>query len=84
MALALTGDTGKAVKNLVAKIPRIGPLASRAVIPVLTKAVQMTGSQLRAANEGARQDHGTLTATLTQFKLDLEQGVTDDLLIKKR
>ena len=84
LALALTGDTGKAVKNLVAKIPRIGPLASRAVIPVLTKAVQMTGSQLRAANEGARQDHGTLTATLTQFKLDLEQGVTDDLLIKKR
>lgn len=84
LALALTGEAGKVVKQLVSNIPRFGPLAGRAVVPLLTKAAEFSGAQLREANERARRNHDTLTATLTQFKLDLETGVEKNLLIKKR
>lgn len=42
----------------------------------------MAGSQLREINAQARDHHDFLTATLTQFKLDLDQGVKDKLLIR--
>lgn len=70
--------------KLVAKLPKVGPFASKAAIPVLIAAVKMAESQLRQINAEARQDHDYLTATLTQFKLDLDQGVTDKLLIRSR
>ena len=44
----------------------------------------MAESQLRQINEQARESHDYLTATLTQFKLDLDQGETDRLLIRAK
>lgn len=78
--LAVALLSGK-FNHLLAMLPKVGPLASRAG-PALAAAARMGGSQLREANDQARARHDYLTATLTQLKLDLEQGVTRRLLIK--
>jgi hypothetical protein len=70
--------------NPLSKLPKVGPFARRAAIPALIAAVKMGESQLRQANAQAREKHDYLTATLTQFKLDLDQGVTNRLLIRSR
>ncbi|MFC5265062.1 hypothetical protein ACFPJ1_23365 [Kribbella qitaiheensis] len=82
LAAVLTGGKSLGVDKLVAMLPKVGPLASMAALPVLTAAAKMAGSQLREINAKAREDHDFLTATLTQFKLDLDQGVKDRLLIR--
>lgn len=78
--LAVALLSGK-LNHLLAGLPKVGPLAGRAG-PVLAAAARLGGSQLREANEQARARHDYLTATLTQLKLDLEQGVTRRRLIK--
>jgi hypothetical protein len=70
------------VDKFVARLPKVGPLASRAALPALAAAAKVAGSQLRQMNAQARAHHDYLTATLTQFKMDLEQGVADKLLIR--
>ena len=82
LAAVLVGGQLLRVDKLVAKIPRVGPFASKAAIPALLAAVKLAESQLRQINVKAREDHDYLTAMLTQFKLDLEEGVTDKLLVR--
>ncbi|TCC10432.1 TRAFAC clade GTPase domain-containing protein [Kribbella soli] len=82
LAAVLMGGKSLGVDKLVAILPKVGPLASLAALPVLTAAAKMAGSQLREINAQARDHHDFLTATLTQFKLDLDQGVKDKLLIR--
>jgi hypothetical protein len=84
LAAALLGGKFTRVAKFVAKIPKVGPVASKAAIPALIAAAKMAGPQVRQINAEARQDHDYLTATLTQFKLDLEQGVADGLFIRSR
>jgi hypothetical protein len=84
LAMGLTGATAIAAKKLVAMIPKVGPLVSWAALPALIAAAKMAGPQLRQINEQAREKHDYLTATLTQFKLDLDQGETDRLLIRSK
>jgi hypothetical protein len=67
----------------LAKLPGVGPLVSRASVPLLLEAVKMSQSKLEQINAEARANHDYLTAMLTQFKLDLDQGVTDGLVYKK-
>ncbi len=81
LAAVLVGSKAFGVDTLLAKLPKVGRIV-KAALPVLVTAAKMAGSQLRDANAQARKDHDFLTATLTQFKLDLEQGVKDKLLIK--
>lgn len=71
----------KLLSKLVGKLPRVGPIAN-VTLPLLVTAAKMAGSQVRDINAQARKDRDFLTATLTQFKLDLEQGVKDKLLIR--
>ena len=84
LAKVLVGGKLIGVDKLVGKIPKVGPLASKVAIPALIAASKMGGAQLRQMNAKAREDHDYLTATLTQFKLDLDQGVADRLLIRSR
>ena len=84
LAAVLTGGQLVGLDRLVARLPRIGPLASRAAIPALVAAVKMAESQVKQLNTQARANHDYLTATLTQFKLDLDRGVRDKLLIRSR
>jgi hypothetical protein len=83
LAAALIG--GKLIgldKALAKLLPKVGPFSSKAVLPVLAAAAKATGDQLKQVNALAREKHDYLTATLTQFKMDLDQGVTDKLLIR--
>ena len=82
LAAVLTGGQFRGVDKVVAKLPKIGPLARKAAIPALIAAVRLVDSQLKQINARARENHDYLTATLTQFKLDLDQGVADRLLIR--
>ncbi|TCC56446.1 ATP/GTP-binding protein [Kribbella pittospori] len=82
LAAVLVGGKSFGVDKLVAKLPKVGPLASMAALPALTAAAKIAGAQLRQINAQAREHHDFLTATLTQFKLDLDQGVKDKLLIR--
>lgn len=84
LAKVLVGGKFIGVDKLVRKIPRVGPLASKVAIPALIAASKVGGEQLRQMNAKAREDHDYLTATLTQFKLDLDRGVADKLLIRSR
>jgi hypothetical protein len=69
------------VYKFVDKLPKVGPLV-RAWYPTLIPAVKMSVQEIRKLNERAREKHDNLTATLTQFRLDLDQGETDGLLIR--
>jgi len=69
------------VYKLVAKVPKVGPLL-RLTYPLLIEALKKSGPQLKKINEQAREDHDYLTATLTQFRLDLDQGEERGLLIR--
>ncbi len=82
LASALTGAQLAGVDKFVARLSKFGPLVSKAAIPALNKAVKIAGAQLKQINAQAREKHDYLTATLTQFKLDLDQGVADKLLIR--
>lgn len=80
MAAVLIGGR---IDKIIAKLPRVGPLVSKAAIPTVLAAVKMSQDKLEQVNAEARANHDYLTATLTQFKLELDQGVTDKLLIRK-
>ena len=81
LAVLLVGQS-LGIDKLMAKLPKVGPLARRAASEVLIAAVRKAGSELKRANAQARENRDFLTATLTQFKLDLEKGVKDQLLIR--
>jgi hypothetical protein len=83
IAAVLIGGKAIAVDKLMAKLPKVGPLAG-AALPALIAAVKMSGPKIRKINEQARENHDYVTATLTQFKLDLDQGETDRLLIRSK
>jgi len=67
--------------KLLAKLPNVGPVVW-AAYPVLIAAVKMSETQIRKYNKQARENHDYLTATLTQFRLDLDQGEERGLLIR--
>ena len=81
LAAALAG--GKIIDTVIARLPKVGPIARKFVIPALITAAQSAGPQLKELNASARDEKDYLTATLTQFKLDLDQGVSDGLLIRR-
>jgi len=82
LAAALTGAKFTAVEQLLSKVTKSNKalkLATKA-LPVLVEAVKVTGPKLKEMNEQARARHNYLRAMLTQFKLDLEQGVSDKVI----
>ncbi len=83
LAVALAAGKFAGLNKLVNKLPRVGPLATKAA-PALVAAAQLAGPQLKQINAQAREDHDYLTAALSQFKLDLETGVEKNLLIRSR
>ena len=83
LAAALIGGQMFGLDKALAKLfPKIGQFASKAVLPVLAAAAKATSDQLRQVNAEARERKDYLTATLTQFKMDIDQGVSDHLFIK--
>ena len=70
------------VDKFLGKIPKVGPFLKWVAYPALIEAVKLSEEQIRKINEQARENHDYLTATLTQFRLDLDQGEADGLLIR--
>lgn len=82
LAAVLAGPMGIRLAKLLTMLPKVGPASGLAAVQVLIAIVRMAGPQLKELNAKARENHDYLTATLTQFKLDLEQGVKDRLLLR--
>lgn len=72
----------KVLDELLRRIPKVGPVLAKIARPALVAVVKLTESQIREINAEARANRDYLKATLTQFRLDLDQGVKDDLLVK--
>jgi len=85
--VAKLGKVGPLVAKAGPMAAKLGPLAAKAnmgaaAIPALIVAVKMAEPRLKELNEQAKESHDCLTATLTQFKLDLDQGEKDGVLFK--
>lgn len=80
IAAVLAGSS--LVNRVATKVPRIGPMAKHVVLPLLVAATRVSGTKLKDLNAKARDNHDYVTATLTQFKLDLERGESDRLLLR--
>ncbi len=81
LAAVLTAGALFAAKFLV-KVPKVGPLLSKIAVPALLAVVNLSTSKLQEIHAKAIEEKDYLTATLAQFRLDLDHGVKDRLLIK--
>ncbi|MGW3548893.1 TRAFAC clade GTPase domain-containing protein [Janibacter hoylei] len=80
IAQALAGQGTTLLQSLQGtRFDRWGTAAARA-LPVITETIQMAGPKLKEMNEDARSHQRHLQSMLTQFKLDLEQGVEEQVL----
>ena len=80
LAAVLIGS--KAIAALLNRIPKVGPILSKVALPGLAAAVKLSKSKIEEMNAEARANRDYLTAILTQFRLDLDRGVKDNLLVK--
>ncbi|OZE81113.1 ATP/GTP-binding protein [Rhodococcus sp. 15-649-2-2] len=82
LAAGLTGEKFALLEKFLSKMPKggKGALVAKFALPILAEAVQLVGPKLKEMNEQARAQHDYLRATLTQFKLDLEQGVNGKVI----
>lgn len=78
LAYALMGVKLVSLPGPLGVVARV--VSSFASKEVLTNAVNLAGEKLREANEEAVAKGQVLTAILTQFKIDLEQGEENDVL----
>lgn len=81
-AAVLTGAGAKILAKVLAKVPRVGPIIGPIAIPALAEVVKYGTAKLEAIHAQALKDRDYLTAMLAKFRLDLDQGVKDRLLIK--
>ncbi|OZC50784.1 ATP/GTP-binding protein [Rhodococcus sp. 06-621-2] len=79
LAAGLADKKFAPIEKMLARAGKAGKFATMA-LPILAEAVKLVGPKLREMNEQARAQHDYLRATLTQFKLDLEQGVHDKVI----
>lgn len=82
LATVLTGAGAAAVAKVLARVPKVGPLISMVAIPALSEVVNLGKAKLEEVHNQALAEKDYLTATLTQFRLDLDRGVDDRLLVK--
>ena len=83
-AQLLTGIGGVAIARALTRVPRVGPLIAPVAVPALREVVELGLPRLNEIHAEAISGRDYLTATLTQFRLDLDQGVSDGLLVKSR
>lgn len=74
----------RAAVTILSKVPKVGPLLVAIAIPALEEAVKLSKKKLEEIHAQALEDRDYLTATLTQYRLDLDHGVEDRLLVKSQ
>ena len=82
LAAVFNSAGAKVAVKFLAKVPKVGPLLVAVAIPALKRAVKLSTSKLEEIHAQALDDRDYLTATLAKFRLDLDQGVEDHLLVK--
>ncbi len=82
LAAVLIGPGGTLAARLLGKVPKVGALLGPLAIPALTELVQFGQSKLAEIHAQAVKDKDYLTAILTKFRLDLDEGVENRLLAK--
>ena len=82
IAAALTGAKFAGVEKLLRKVAKSDKRAEfvAKALPALAAAIKVAGPKLKEMNEQARAQNHYLRAMLTQFKLDLERGVSDHVI----
>ena len=73
---------GPGIAKFLAKVPKVGPVLAPIAVPALAEAVKLGHSKLAEVHAQALADRDFLTAVVTQFRLDLDQGVEDRLFVK--
>lgn len=86
IAAALLGMKFKTVERLVKKVAKTNKAAGVFIqlTPILAAAVAAAGPKLKEINAEAQAKHDHLRAMLTQFKLDLEKSVTDNVALFRK
>ncbi|MBM9837373.1 ATP/GTP-binding protein [Rhodococcus hoagii] len=86
IAAALIGENFAVIEKLLWAFAKKNPKAAILVkaLPMLGDAIKVVGPKLKEMNEEARAKHQFLRAMLTQFKIDLDQAVTDNVLRKQK
>lgn len=82
-AIAAVLTAGGFAEKLLARLPMVGRFAQR-LHPLVVKAVERSGQELRDLNVRARADQDFVTATVTQLKLDFEKGIQDRMLLRRK
>ncbi|MGW2092880.1 TRAFAC clade GTPase domain-containing protein [Promicromonospora sukumoe] len=80
LATALVG--AGVVATLLNKVPKVGPALGRVALPAVATALKLGAPRIKEANAEARVNKDHMTTVLTQFRLDLDQGVEEGHLVK--
>ena len=81
-AAVLTGVVAKVAAKFLSRVPKVGPVITTVAFPALVALVEFSTSKIEEIHAQAIADRDYLTATLAQFRLDLDRGVKDRLLVK--
>lgn len=73
---------GAPFRYFVRRVPKVGPLLDKFVIPAIDMAIKLSKPKIQQKNAEARANKDYLAAVLTQFQLDIVRGVEDGLLVK--
>ncbi|WP_336879950.1 TRAFAC clade GTPase domain-containing protein [Rhodococcus globerulus] len=87
IAAALVGVKFTGFEKLVRMVTKNNQKAeflAKTLPAVLAAAITIVGPKLKEMNEDARAKHLYLRAMLTQFKIDLDQAVTENVLRKQK
>ncbi len=82
LAAVFSSAGARVATKLLAKVPKVGPLLVAVAVPALEEAVRLSTSKLEEIHARALADRDYILATLTQFRLDLDQGVEARLLVR--
>jgi len=82
LAGALAQGDVKGVQGLLAKLPKQAKFSDKLATLVLAHTARLAGKGLADIAADARKKEDHLKATLAQFKVDLERGVTEKVFIR--
>lgn len=81
LAEVLTGTGAMTASKALAKVPKVGKLLGLVAVPAIAKLVGRGQAQLESWYDQANGNQDYLRATLARFRIDLDRGAADDILI---
>lgn len=81
-AQVLTLTVAPILAKLVSKVPKVGKALAPFTVPAVTYAAKLGSDKLEQLHAEAIASKDYLSATVSQFRLDLDRGVTERVLVK--